>query len=31
MTPHALVAWAVVGSMHVVGVAMLLALYRLLR
>ena len=31
MTPHALVAWAVVGSMHVVGVAMLLALYRLLK
>lgn len=31
MTPQALVAWAIVGSMHVVGVAMLLALYRLLR
>ncbi|KAF1704245.1 K+/H+ antiporter subunit F [Pseudoxanthomonas kaohsiungensis] len=31
MTPHALVAWAVVGSMHVVGVALLLALYRLLK
>jgi multicomponent K+:H+ antiporter subunit F len=31
VTPQALVAWAIVGSMHVVGVAMLLALYRLLR
>lgn len=31
MTPHALVAWAIVGSMHVVGLAMLLALYRLLK
>ena len=31
MTPQMLVGWAVVASMHVVGVAMLLALYRLLR
>lgn len=31
MTPQALVNMAVVGAMHVVGVAMLLALYRLLR
>jgi multicomponent K+:H+ antiporter subunit F len=31
VTPQALVEWAIVGSMHVVGVAMLLALYRLLR
>ena len=31
MTPQALVGWAIVGSMHLVGVAMLLALYRLLR
>jgi multicomponent K+:H+ antiporter subunit F len=31
VTPQALVAWAIDGSMHVVGVAMLLALYRLLR
>ncbi len=31
MSPQVLVAWAITGSMHVVGVAMLLALYRLLR
>lgn len=31
MTPHALVAAAVVASMYVVGLAMLLALVRLLR
>lgn len=31
MTPIALVAWAILVSMHVVGLAMLLALYRLLR
>ncbi|MBO9716908.1 MAG: K+/H+ antiporter subunit F [Pseudoxanthomonas sp.] len=31
MTPQALVGWAIIGSMHVVGLAMLLALYRLLR
>lgn len=31
MTPQTLVIYAVVASMHVVGVAMLLALYRLVR
>jgi len=31
VTPQALVAYAIVGAMHVVGAAMLLALYRLLR
>ena len=31
MTPQALVTYAVIGSMHVVGLAMLLALYRLAR
>jgi len=31
MTPNLLVAWAILVSMHVVGLAMLLALYRLLR
>ncbi|GAB3509260.1 K+/H+ antiporter subunit F [Pseudoxanthomonas daejeonensis] len=31
MTPQSLVAFAIVGSMHVVGLAMLLALYRLLK
>jgi multicomponent K+:H+ antiporter subunit F len=31
VTPHALVGYAIVGSMQVVGVAMLLALYRLLK
>ncbi len=31
MTPQALVAFATVAAMHVVGLAMLLALYRLLR
>ena len=31
MTPQGLVAMAVVVSMHVVGIAMLLALFRLLR
>ncbi len=31
MTPQTLVIYAVVASMHVIGVAMLLALYRLVR
>ena len=31
MTPQTLVMYAVVASMHVIGVAMLLALYRLVR
>lgn len=31
MTPESIVAVAIVGSMHVVGLAMLLALWRLLR
>lgn len=31
MTPESLVAWAVIAAMHVVGLAMLLALWRLLR
>ena len=31
MTPQALVMYAVIGAMHLVGVAMLLALYRLVR
>ena len=31
MTPQTLVMYAVIGAMHVVGVAMLLALWRLLR
>ncbi|GHC10179.1 K+/H+ antiporter subunit F [Thermomonas carbonis] len=31
MTPLELVGWAVIAAMHVVGVAMLLALVRLLR
>ena len=31
MTPQSLVAFAIVAAMHVVGVAMLLALYRLLK
>ena len=31
MTPLGLVGWAVIAAMHVVGLAMLLALYRLLK
>ena len=31
MTPQSLVMYAVIGAMHVVGVTMLLALYRLVR
>ena len=31
MTPQALVGWAIVATMHVTALAMLLALYRLLR
>jgi multicomponent K+:H+ antiporter subunit F len=31
VTPQALVAMTVVGAMHVVGLAMLLAMYRMLR